>query len=329
MDGANVRFPGEVRAREESALAFRVGGKLVRRHVDVGDTVRAGQVLAELDPGDLRLQAGAAQAQAAAADAELRRATAELQRYQTLLNDRLISRSAYDQAETAYQAAAGQADAARANLAVARNQAGYAELRAPRAGVIASRQIEAGQVLAAGQTAFTYSVDGGRDVVIALPEARIDDVRVGQSALIDLWSAPGRRLSGTIRQIAPAADPQARTYAARVALSPEAARTVRLGQSADVFLQGARNTGSMSVPLSALQRGAQGAGAAVWVVDPKTAKLRLQAVRTGAYGAERVPILSGLGGHEWVVVAGGHLLRNGQQVAPVDRLNRPVALGSR
>jgi len=184
-------------------------------------------------------------------------------------------------------------------------------------------------VLAAGQTAFTYSVDGGRDVVIALPEARIDDVRVGQRALIDLWSAPGRRLSGTIRQLAPAADPQARTYAARVALSPEAARTVRLGQSADVFLQDARNTGLMSVPLSALQRGAQGAGAAVWVVDPKTAKLRLQAVRTGAYGAERVPILSGLDGHEWVVVAGGHLLRNGQQVAPVDRLNRPVALGSR
>ena len=324
-EAAISAYPGEVRAREESALSFRVGGKLVRRLVDVGDAVKRGQVLAVLDPGDLRLQAQAAQAQATAAEAELRRAAAERSRYATLLEDQLVSRSAYDQADTAYRAAAAQARAARADLDVARNQAGYAELRAPRDGVIASRQAEAGQVVAAGQTVFTLSGDRGREVAIALPESRIRDFRVGQPVQVELWSAPGRRLPGTIREIAPAADPQARTYAARVALPAEAAQAVDLGQSARVYAQDDA-AATLSVPLSAVQR-RNGSGAAVWVVDPRTRKLHLQPVRAGAYGADRVPVLSGLGANDWIVVAGGHLLREGQRVAPVDRQNRPVDPG--
>jgi multidrug efflux system membrane fusion protein len=318
-------YPGEVRARQESALSFRVGGNLVRRHVDVGDAVRSGQVLAELDPGDLRLQAEAARAQAGAATAELQRAAAERARYEKLLAEQLISRSAYDQANTAYKAAAGQAEAARANLDVARNQAGYAQLRAPRDGVIATRQAEAGQVVGAGQTVFTLSGDAGREVAIALPEARIRDYSVGQPALVELWNAPHERLPARIREIAPAADPQARTYAARVALDAEAAQAVELGQSARVYLQDARDDASLRVPLSALQR-RNGKGTAVWVVDPATRKLRLANVRAGAFGDEGVPIQSGLSASDWIVIAGGHLLREGQVVAPVDRDNRPVAL---
>ncbi len=321
-------YPGEVRAREESALSFRVGGKLVRRLVDVGDAVKRGQVLAVLDPGDLRLQAQAAQARVAAAEAELGRAAAERERYAALLDGQLVSRSAYDQADTAYRAAAAQARAARAELDVARNQAGYAELRAPRGGAIASRQAEAGQVVAAGQTVFTLSGERGREVAIALPEARIRDFRVGQPVQVELWSAPGRRLPGTIREIAPAADPQARTYAARVALPADAAREVELGQSARVYVRDDAAAATLSVPLSAVQR-RNGSGAAVWVVDPRTRKLRLQPVRAGAYAEERVPVLSGLAADDWIVIAGGHLLREGQPVAPVDRQNRPVQLARR
>jgi multidrug efflux system membrane fusion protein len=321
-------YPGEVRARQESALSFRVGGNLVRRLVDVGDAVRAGQVLAELDPGDLRLQTEAARAQASAANAELQRAAAERARYQALLADQLVSRSAYEQADTAYRAAAGQAQAARANLDVARNQAGYTQLRAPRDGVIATRQAEAGQVVGAGQVIFTLAGDGGREVAIALPEARIRDYRVGQPALVELWNAPGARLPGRIREIAPAADPQARTYAARVALAPQAEQAVELGQSARVYLADAAGEAPLRVPLSALQR-RNGAGAAVWVVDPATRKLRLAPVRTGAYGEDGVPVLSGISAGDWIVQAGGHLLREGQAVAPVDRENRPVALAAK
>lgn len=316
-------YAGEVRAREESALAFRVGGKLVRRQVDVGDRVASGQLLAELDPGDLRLQAQAARAQAAAADAELARAAAERARFQALLRDQLVSRSTYDQAETAWKAAQAQARAARANLDIARNQAGYAQLRAPRDGVIATRQAEAGQVVGAGQTVFTLSGDAGREIAIALPEARIRRFQVGQQVLVELWSAPGERLPGRIREIAPAADPQARTYAARVALPAEAAAAVELGQSARVYIPDNGDHAAFGVPLSAIQRGADGA-VALWVVDPKTRKLRSQPVKVGPFAEDRVPVLAGIDADAWVVVAGGHLLREGQVVEPVDRQNRPV-----
>jgi multidrug efflux system membrane fusion protein len=318
-------FPGEVRARAESPLAFRIGGNLVRRHVDAGDAVRQGQVLAELDPGDQQLQASAAQAQLAAAEAELGRARADRARYATLARDRLVSASTMDAQEAAWKAADEQARAARAQFEVARNQAGYSQLRAPRDGVIASRQAEAGQVVAAGQAVFTLAGDDGREVSIALPESHIRDFAIGQAAEVELWSAPGRRLPGTLREIAAAADPQTRTYAARVALRAGDADQVELGQSARVYIRDAVDAAALNVPLAALQLG-PGGGHAVWVVEPGTSTLRSVPVRLGAFGERHVTVLSGLAPDDWVVVAGGHLLREGEAVAPVDRDNRPVAL---
>ena len=320
--GAALAFPGEVRAREESPLSFRVGGKLVRRAVDAGARVERGQVLAELDPADQALQAQAAQAQLAAAEAELVRAKGDLDRYARLVDQQLVSRSTYDAQKAAYEAAAGQARAARAQWQVTRNQAGYAELRAPDAGVIASRQAEAGQVVAAGQTIFVMAADGGREVAIDLPEDRIRQFKVGDAAQVELWSAPGRRLPGTIREIAPAADAQTRSFAARVALDAGARDQVELGQSARVYLAQAGGDGSLHVPLSALQRG-EGDAAAVWVVRQGKA-LRIP-VTAGTFGSDSVPVSGALQAGDWVVAAGGHLLREGESVAPVDRDNRPVA----
>src|SRR5690606_114388 len=204
VGAAALAYPGEVRAREETALSFRVGGKLVRRLVDVGDRVKRGQLLAELDPGDLQLQAQAAQAQLAAAEAELVRAAADKSRYEQLAAQQLVSRSALQAQEAMHAAAAGQARAARASLEVARNQAGYARLRAPADGVIALRQAEAGQVVGAGQAVFGLAGDGAREVAIALPEARMDEFSVGQRAVVELWSALGKQLPARIREIAPA-----------------------------------------------------------------------------------------------------------------------------
>src|SRR5690606_7697170 len=144
---------------------------------------------------------------------------------------------------------------------------------------------EAGQVVAAGQTVFTLAADGGREVAIALPESRIRAFRAGQPVQVELWSTPGRRLPGTLREIAPAADPQTRTYDARVALPADAARGVVLGESARVYAQeagGETGAGTLSVPLSAVQR-RDGDATAVWVVDPRTRRLRLQPVRLGPY----------------------------------------------
>ncbi|WP_024891437.1 efflux RND transporter periplasmic adaptor subunit [Luteimonas huabeiensis] len=318
---AALALPGEIRAREESPLSFRVGGQLIRRHVDAGAEVRRGQVLAELDSGDLRLQVQSAQAQYSAAEAELVRARAEQARYAELARERLVSASALEAQTTALRAAEGQARAARAQLDVARNQSDYAELRAPEDGVIASREAEAGQVVGAGQTVYVLAADGAREVAIALPETRIHAFSLGQPAEVELWSAPGRRLPGRIREIAPAADPQARTYAARVALDDAALDEVALGQSARVYLRQAADA-PRSVPLSAVQRGEDGAPV-VWIVAADgTAQPR--PVELGAYGEERVPVRSGLPEDALVIAAGAHLLRPGQRVTPVDRNNRPI-----
>jgi multidrug efflux system membrane fusion protein len=326
-DGASLSaYPGEIRAREESALSFRVGGNLVRRLVDVGDTVKRGQLLAELDPDDLRLQAQAAQAQLAAAEAQLARTSADRQRFASLAAQQLVSQSALDAQEAAHAAALGQVRAARAQLDVARNQAAYAQLRAPRDGAIALRHAEAGQTVAAGQPVFTLAGADGREVAIALPEARIREFSVGQAVLVEPWNAAGTRLPGTIRELAPAADPQARTYAARVTLSGEAAQAVELGQSVRVYVPEARGGVALRVPLAAIQRGT-GDATALWVVDPATKTIHLAPVRLGPFAADTAPVLSGVDADDWIAAAGGHLLREGQAITPVDRQNRPVQIG--
>ncbi len=319
---AIAAYPGEIRAREESPLSFRVAGNLLRREVDAGQRVKRGQLLAELDVADYQLQARAAQAQYAAAEADLVRARDDRKRYAALAEQQLVSRSALDAQTAAYKAAQAQADAARSNLDVARNQAAYAQLKAPNDGVIASRQAEAGQVVAAGQTIYTLAADGAREVAIALPENNIRDFSVGQPVQVELWNLPGKRWPGTIREISPAADPQARTYAARVSLAPEALDAVELGQSARVFAA-AGKTGALRLPLAAVQQG-ENDQASVWVVNPASGKLESRAVTLGAYGADAVPVLSGVDASDWVVAAGGHLLREGQAVTAVDRSNRPV-----
>lgn len=313
-------FAGEVRAREESPLSFRVGGKLIERKVDVGAHVAAGQVLAILDAGDLEAQARAAQAQLAAAEADYGRARADQVRYSQLAKDQLVSRSTQDAQDAAAKAALGQVNAARANLEVARNQSAYTHLRAPSAGVIASRSAEAGQVVAAGQQVFALAADGAREVAFAVPEGAIATFKPGQQVLIELWSQSGQRWPGRVREVSPAADPASRTYAARVTVDAPAG-TLELGQSARIYLPNHAASG-LSVPLAAVQRSAN--GTAVFVADLKSGTVKLRPVQTGAYGPERVPVSSGLQPGDWVVAAGGHLLRDGQQVVAVDRDNHPV-----
>ncbi|KAF1014721.1 MAG: Multidrug resistance protein MdtA [Stenotrophomonas maltophilia] len=181
-------------------------------------------------------------------------------------------------------------------------------------------------MVSAGQTIFNLAADGGREVQIALPETTLRDYAAGQPVQVELWNAPGTLLPGTIREIAAGADAQTRTYATRVSLAPEALANVELGQSARVFSSAGRH-GTLRLPLAAVQRGS-GGSASVWVVDPQRSTLKAVTVTTGAYGAESVPVLSGVGAGDWVVAAGGHLLRADQAVTAVDRQNRPVLSAS-
>lgn len=319
---APTAYAGEVRARHEPALSFRIGGKISKRFVDVGARVDKDQPLAELDASDVALQRDAAQAQLASAEADLALATSELERYRDLVDQQLVSRSLYDARVSQHEAALARVRQARAQANVSVNQAAYAVLRAPAAGVIAQRLAEAGQVVAPGQTVFVLAEDGEREVAISVPERDARDFSVGRPLAVELWSRPGERFPGSLREISPSADPQARTFAARVSFKP-GDTPVDLGQSARVYA----NDGDqpvVTVPLSAVHE--KDGGAALWVVDPADASVSLRPVTLGAYGEDYVPVLKGLAPGEWVVAAGVHLLLEGQHITPIDDQNRPVAL---
>ncbi|OLF56109.1 efflux RND transporter periplasmic adaptor subunit [Pseudomonas chlororaphis] len=317
-------YPGEVHARYEPDLAFRIGGKVSRRLVEEGQRVKADQPLAELDPQDVRLQLEATRAQVAAAEANLNLVRSERDRYKTLMDRQMVSRSQYDNAENLYRSGLARLKQIKAEFDVASNQADYAVLRAPKDGVVARRTVEVGQVVAAGQTVFTLATDGEREVLISLPEQGFGRFHIGQPVLVELWSQPDQRFAGQIRELSPAADPRSRTFAARIAFTAGKV-PAELGQSARVFIQGAASV-PLSVPLSAVT--AENGAAYVWRVDANNT-LKKTPVRLGAFGEKSVPVLEGLGASDWVVAAGVHVLQEGQQVRPVDRSNRVVNLAAK
>lgn len=318
-------YPGEVRARFEPELAFRIAGKVSKRLVDVGDRVKKDQPLAQLDPQDVRLQLDASRAQVAAAEANLQTVRAERERYKTLLARNLVSRSQFDNVENQYRAGEARLNQIKAEYDVARNQTDYAILRASQDGVIARRSLEVGQVVAAGQGVFTLAADGEREVLISLPEQSVGRFQVGQPVEVELWSQQGLRFPGRIREMAPAADSQSRTFATRVAFS-EGQVPAELGQSARVFIASGGAV-PLAVPLSALS--AEKGQPFVWVVTPGEHRVERRPVRVGAYGDNLVPVLEGLKASDWVVAAGVQVLREGQQVRPVDRANRNVEMAAK
>ncbi len=317
-------YPGEVRARFEPELAFRIGGKVSKRLVEEGQRVKAEQPLAQLDPQDVRLQLEASRAQLAAAEANLTLVKAERDRYKTLLDRQMVSHSQYDNAENLYRAGLARLKQVRAEYDVAGNQAEYAVLRASQDGVIAKRQVEVGQVVSAGQTVFTLAADGEREVLIGLPEQQFGRFKVGQPVSVELWSQPDERFTGRIRELSPSADPRSRTFAARIAFTAGKV-PAELGQSARVYIQHAERA-PLAVPLSALT--AENGQTYVWRVDANNTLKRIP-VRVGAYGEHTVPVLEGLNASDWVVAAGVHVLQEGQQVRPVDRSNRVVNLAAK
>ena len=327
-------YPGEVRARHEPALAFRVGGAVTRRLVEAGDRVKQGQPLAELDAQDLQLQRDAARAQLEAAQTENRNAGNELARYRDLLERKLIGESQFDTVKTRHDSSLAQLERARAQWKVAENQAEYATLKAPTDGVITRRSIDAGQVVSAGQTVFTMAADGEREVRIDLPEHEVARFAVGQPVTIELWSEPGAPINGQVRELSPAAESGLRTFEARVSIASansapanSASTKPQLGQSARVYARtshSSENGGrpTQRLPMAAIT--ADGAEAHVWRMDPDTFTLHKVAVTVAQYGHEYAEVISSLAAEDWVLSAGTQLVREGQRVRPVDRQNRPI-----
>lgn len=313
-------YAGEVQARQQTALAFRVAGQITERYVDVGDRIKVGQVLAKLDVQDAQLQLNSAQAQLDAAKSAAKIAEDEFKRFQQLLPINAVSRSQYDVVENQFKSAMSNLKQAQSNYAVSSNQTGYNQLVANKNGVITQRDIEVGQVVAAGQAAYQVAIDGDREVVIGIPEQAITQIKVGQNAWITLWSKPEERFAAYVREISPAAD-QSRTFSVKVALK-EGQSAIQLGQSARVFFSSTVHN-VLSVPLTSVS--ATENQPYVWVVNIDHT-IRKVAVSLGAYGKENVPVTQGLKAADWVVVGGVHLLREKQKINPVDRQNRSVQI---
>ena len=304
-------FAGEVRARVETDLAFRVGGKLAARLVDAGTRVRRGQALARLDPEDAKLAASAARAQLASAESDLALAKAELDRAADLLARNFISQSAFDTRKAAHAAAAARADQARSQAGLSGNQESYTTLVADADGVVVSASAEPGQVLAAGQPVLRLAHDGELEIVVSVPEGQVARLRPGQEVMALLWADPGAPFPGRVREIAGGADAATRTFAARVSL-PKAPPAARVGMSASIALRADPDGKLVLLPLAALMRDAD--SAAVWVVDPKTSRVKRRAVQLGQFREDGATILAGLAAGDVVVAAGVHKLREDQPV---------------
>lgn len=312
--GGDVIYSGEVRARYESDLAFRVAGKIVGRNVDLGTQVKRGALLARLDPTDMQLNAQAAAAQVAAAESEYAYTKAELERYTSLLEKKFIGQAQYDARLNAFKAAQAKLEQARAQRNWSGNQAAYTTLHADHDGVITAVQAEVGQVVSAGQVVMKLARPQEKEVLINVPESRVAELKSAPSILISLWADPSKRLTGRLRELAPGADATTRTYAARIGIV-EPGPAVQLGMTANVVLQTAAATAAIVVPLSSLLE--NGAGPTVWVVEDGKAVKRPVAVRQ--YREDGVVLESGLKPGELVVVAGAHKLLPDQPVRAVER----------
>ncbi len=313
-DGANV-YSGEIRARYENDLAFRVGGKVIARYVDVGATVKKGQPLARLDPQDAQLAAEGARSALAGAEADHALAKAEVERYRDLYAKKFVSQAVLDARETTFNTTKARLEQARAQLATARNQSSYTALAAEADGVITAVNVEAGQVVAAGQAVMRFAQPAEKEVVISVPESRLAELRdarqIPQQILVAVLAAPEKPYAGRIREVAPTADAATRTFAVKITLlAPDDA--VKLGMTANVALGQRTGPDTIGVPLTALTQ--IDGEPAVWVVDPQTSQVHLRPVKVAAYREDGATITAGLKAGEIVVTAGVHKLLAGETV---------------
>jgi RND family efflux transporter MFP subunit len=305
----NAEFSGEVRARVESRLGFRVGGKIVSRKVDVGSIVKKGQLLMQLDPQDLRLSQAQSLAALRAAETSRDFAKAELKRYQDLKAQNFVSQTILDGKDSAYKSAQANVDAAQAAYRGQANQAGYSNLVADVDGVVTAVDAEAGQVVAAGTPVVRVAKSGEKEIVIGIPEDKVDSLKLIPEVRVRLWASPTHSVPGKIREISPAADPATRTYTVKVSI-PEGLGEAKLGMTAVVQFTSKTAQPVIKVPLTALfyDRNAT----SVWVVENGAVKLA-PVTPAGVAGNELV-LSSGVKSGQTIVTAGVNLLKPGQKV---------------
>ena len=308
---SGVEYAAEVRPRVESRLGFRVPGKMLRRMVEVGQQVKAGQALAQLDAQDLLLSADAARAQLRAAAANRDLAAADFKRFKELREQNFISSAELERRDASLKSAQSQLDQAQAQVLAQGNQASYATLVADAPGVITAVDAEPGQVLEAGTPVVRIAQNGPRDIVFSVPEDKVAQVKVGSNVEVRAWASPSV-YQGKVREVGAIADPATRTFTVKVALA--SADMLPLGSTVSAMPQALDRSGTsvIKLPTTALQH--DGKNAAVWVLERASMTVRLQPIGIATADGNEVVVASGLAPGMEVVVAGVHVLSPGQKV---------------
>ncbi len=314
---ANTKiYPGEVRGRYESQLAFQVAGKIAARYVNVGDTVRAGQVLLELDPKDVAQSVAATTAQLASARASYKLAADNAARYSSLYAQGAVSEAIRDQYATQLEAASAALRQAQSQANVSSNQLGYTQLVSDTDGVVTALSGEVGQVVGAGAPIATVVRSGQREVQINVPEGAA--LKIGQKASISFWALPGVTASGYVREIASMADPVTRTYKVCVAV-PDLPSTAKLGMTAKVELATSADwptttandaNATFLIPAQSLYQ--VNNKTQVWLVRDN--KAQLADVKVNGYSGNQVLIEQGLSHGDKIITAGLAKLTPNQEV---------------
>ncbi|WP_244492034.1 efflux RND transporter periplasmic adaptor subunit [Aureimonas sp. AU12] len=309
-----ISLTGTVAARVESDLSFRVAGRVARRNVDVSDHVKAGDVLATLETQEQESDVESAEATLRSAEATLTQAETNFARQRRLFEGGFITRGVFDNAQEQLRTSQGSADAARADLATARDQLSFTELKADVDGIITARTIETGQVVAAAQTAFSLAQDGQRDAIFDIYEALLASAPPSDGVVVRLGSDPSVEAKAVVREVSPTFDTTTGTVRVKMTLiDPPAAMSLGAAVTG-MGLSAPRNL--VSLPWTAL--GAGTSGPTVWVVDPATKAVTQRPIEIDRYRTGEILVGKGLSDGDLVVTAGGQLLREGQIVTLIE-----------
>jgi RND family efflux transporter MFP subunit len=308
--GETFVLTGHVQAEDEAAMAFRIGGRMIERPVNVGDRVEPGQILAKLDPQDEVNALRSAQASLTAARAAVTEARAAFERQRTLLAQGHTPRAQFDAAERALATTQSQVDDGEAQVRIASDRVSFTMLTADAAGTVTARGAEPGEVVQAGQMVVQLARKGGRDAVFDVPASMLRSVPPDPKIVVSLADDPAVRTTGRVREVAPQADPVTRTFQVKVGLAdpPDA---MRLGSTVNGSVQ--LDSGPViAVAASALT--ASGGQPSVWVVDPKALTVAPRNIEVLRYDPGIVVVAHGLDTGDIVVTAGVQALHSGQKV---------------
>lgn len=308
--GVPIVLTGSIQAEDEAPLAFRISGRMVERSVGLGARVRAGQVVARLEPQNEQNSLRAARANLAAAQGQLTNARNNLRRQEPLAARGAVSQAELDRAREGFQTASSQVEAAKAQLELAQDQLGFTQLVADAAGVITAVGAEPGEVVSAGRMVVTLARESGRDAVFDVPGQVLRSAPGNVQVTVSLKDDPGVTAVGRVREVAPQADPVTRTFEVRVGLTDPPADML-LGATVTGRID-AVSGAEIGIPAAALTQ--HDGEPAVWVVDPATTTVSMRAIDVLRYEPDAIVVSSGLAPGDIVVTAGVQALHPGQKI---------------